>query len=107
MIAGADASYSVLAGLFPEPYLAIVRAAQRGDAEEARRLNAMLEPVWSVFRELSSLRVIYTQPNAMGLMRHAPPRPILPLQALRRCGTGPAQAGVRAVPCHLTGRTSP
>ena len=84
MIAGADAWYSVLAGLFPEPCLAIVRAAQRGDAEEARRLNAMLEPVWSVFRELSSLRVIYAQANAMGLARHAPPRPILPLRAEAR-----------------------
>ena len=79
MIAGANAWYSVLAGLYPEPCVAIVRAARRGDADEARRLNAALEPVWSLFRELSSLRVVYAMANATGLVRHDPPRPILPL----------------------------
>lgn len=39
MILGADAWYSVLGGLLPNPCVRIVRAAQAGDAEEARRIN--------------------------------------------------------------------
>jgi 4-hydroxy-tetrahydrodipicolinate synthase len=79
LIAGADAWYSVVAGLFPEIGTAIVRATGQGDAAEARRLNARLEPLWALFREFSSLRVIYASADLLGLCRTAPPRPILPL----------------------------
>jgi 4-hydroxy-tetrahydrodipicolinate synthase len=79
MIAGADVWHSVLGGLFPEPVLAIVRAAKAGDAAEARRLNARLAPIWSLFSEHSGLRVIYAAANALGVTTAAPPRPILPL----------------------------
>lgn len=79
MIAGADAWHSVLAGLFPAPVLEIRRAAQAGDAALARRLDARLAPLWSLFAELSSLRVVYAAANALGLIRAQPPRPILPL----------------------------
>jgi 4-hydroxy-tetrahydrodipicolinate synthase len=79
MIAGADVWHSVLAGLLPEPVLAVTRAAQRGDAAEARRLNAALAPFWTLFGELSGLRVAYALANALQLVRAAPPRPILPL----------------------------
>jgi len=80
MIAGADAWHSVLGGLFPEPVLAIVRAAKAGDAAEARRLNATLAPIWSLFGEFGGgLRVIYAAASALGLTNAAPPRPILPL----------------------------
>lgn len=79
MIAGADTWYSVLGGLFPEICLKIVRAAQEGHAEKARRLDAELTPIWSLFREYSSLRVIYALLELLGLCRMDPPRPILPL----------------------------
>lgn len=79
MIAGADTWYSVLGGLFPNVCLAIVRAAQRGDVAEARRLDAALAPVWRLFRQFSSLRVIYTLADLLGICRAEPPRPILPL----------------------------
>lgn len=39
LLAGGDAWYSVLAGLFPQICLEIVQAAQDGNAAEARRLN--------------------------------------------------------------------
>jgi 4-hydroxy-tetrahydrodipicolinate synthase len=81
IIAGADCWHSVLAGLCPEPVLAIVRAAQAGDAAQARRLNAKLAPIWALFVELSGLRVTYAAANALGLTTAAPPRPILPLGA--------------------------
>ena len=80
MIAGADSWYSVFGGLFPREALAITRAA-KADPAEARRLNARLEPLWSLFRELSSLRIMYAAANALGLTDAQPPRPVLPLSS--------------------------
>ncbi|GGF67114.1 dihydrodipicolinate synthase family protein [Azorhizobium oxalatiphilum] len=79
LIAGGDAWFSVMGGLFPHTALALTRAAQGGDATEARALNARLEPLWALFRELSSLRVMYAAAGILGLTQAEPPRPILPL----------------------------
>jgi 4-hydroxy-tetrahydrodipicolinate synthase len=79
LIAGADAWYSVVAGLFPQVALEIVRAVQRGEAAEARRLDGRLGPLWALFRHYSSLRVIYACADLLDLCHAAPPRPILPL----------------------------
>jgi 4-hydroxy-tetrahydrodipicolinate synthase len=89
MIAGGDVWHSVAAGLFPEPALAMCRAAQAGDAAEARRLNARLAPLWDLFTQFSGLRVVYAAANLIGLADAAPPRPILPL-------SGEARAKVEA-----------
>ena len=79
MLAGADAWHSVLGGIFPVTSVALCRAAQSGDAAETRRLNARLEPVWKLFRELTGLRLAYAAANILGLTAAQPPRPILPL----------------------------
>lgn len=79
LIAGGDAWYSVAAGLFPNACLAIVRAAQSGNAAEARRLDAAMAPLWALFKEFSSLRVMYAAADIKGICAAAPPRPILPL----------------------------
>ena len=79
LIAGADTWYGVLAGLFPQNCGEIVRAVRRGDADEARRLDARLAPIWDLFRAHSSLRVMYACANALGITQAVPPRPILPL----------------------------
>jgi 4-hydroxy-tetrahydrodipicolinate synthase len=79
LIAGGHAWYSVLAGLFPRISMALVQAVQNGDAAEARRLNERLDPLWCLFREFSSLRVIYASADLLGICRAEPPRPILPL----------------------------
>jgi 4-hydroxy-tetrahydrodipicolinate synthase len=84
LLAGADAWYSVVAGLFPHASVALVRAAQSGDAAAARRLNASLEPLWALFKEFSSLRVIYACADLLGICRAEPPRPILPLSGAAR-----------------------
>lgn len=84
LLAGAEAWYSVAGGLVPEPCLAIVRAVQRGDAAEARRLDAALRPLWALFREFSSLRVAYAAADLLGLCHAEPPRPILPLRGAAR-----------------------
>jgi 4-hydroxy-tetrahydrodipicolinate synthase len=84
LIAGGDAWYSVVAGLLPQISMTIVRAVQDGDVAEARRLNARLDPLWSLFKEFSSLRVIYASADLLGICRAAPPRPILPLSDAAR-----------------------
>ncbi len=86
MLAGADAWYSVAGGLFPNLAMQILAAIQNPD--EARRLNARLKPLWELFIEFSSLRVMYAAANLLGICRAVPPRPILPLAeaAQRRVG---------------------
>ncbi|MFW7340925.1 dihydrodipicolinate synthase family protein [Pollutimonas sp. H1-120] len=90
LLAGGEAWYSVAAGLFPEPCLAIVRAAQAGQADRARSLNAAMEPLWSLFRRFTSLRVMYAAANSLGVTQAEPPLPIRPL-------SGPDHVLVQAV----------
>jgi 4-hydroxy-tetrahydrodipicolinate synthase len=85
LLAGGDAWYSVLAGLFPQVCMEIVEAVQNGNAAEARRLNVYLQPIWDLFKEFSSLRVVYAIAELRGICRAEPPRPILPLpESVRR-----------------------
>jgi 4-hydroxy-tetrahydrodipicolinate synthase len=79
LLAGGDAWYCVAAGLFPKSCLAIARAAQAGNADEARRLNGAMQPLWDLFKQFSSLRVMYAAAEQMGLTDAKPPRPVLPL----------------------------
>jgi 4-hydroxy-tetrahydrodipicolinate synthase len=89
MLAGGDAWYSVVGGLFPKLGMEILSAVRAADGSEARRLNARLKPLWDLFTEFSSLRVMYAAVNLLGICRAAPPRPILPLPeaAQRRVGS--------------------
>lgn len=82
ILAGGVAWYSVVGGLLPEPTLRLARAAQAGDAAEVARINGLFEPLWAVFRELSSYRVVHAGAKALGLTRADPPRPILPLSGV-------------------------
>jgi len=73
---GCEAWYSVIGGLFPRTALAITRAAQAGDRQEASRLSARLQPLWAQFSQHGgSLRVIATAAELRGLVE----RPVLPL----------------------------
>lgn len=79
LLAGADAFYSVAAGLLPKPALALTRAAIAGDADEAHRLDAAFDPLWSLFKEFGSFRVMYAIGAELDLFHAAPPRPVLPI----------------------------
>lgn len=81
MIAGGTTWYSVAGGLFPSECLKIVRAIQSGQKDEARMLNARLQPLWKLFMEHGGLRVVYAAANLLGLSQKQPPRPILPLSS--------------------------
>ncbi|WP_299844927.1 dihydrodipicolinate synthase family protein [uncultured Jannaschia sp.] len=79
LLAGSDAWFSVVAGLLPEPALQLTRAAQASEAEEARQIDAAFAPLWSLFRQFGSFRVMYALADTLGLGTFAPPRPLLPL----------------------------
>lgn len=79
LLAGADAWYSVVAGLLPGPALALTRAARAGDADTTARLDAAFAPLWSLFRAHGGFRVMYTMADLLGLARLEPHRPVLPL----------------------------
>ncbi|MCV9908053.1 dihydrodipicolinate synthase family protein [Brucella sp. HL-2] len=81
LLAGADAFYSVAAGLLPVQSLALARASQSGNQKEAERLNAAFEPLWELFKTFGSFRVMYVITDLLGLAKIEPPRPILPLAA--------------------------
>ena len=84
VLAGSAAWYSVIGGLLPRPSLALMRAAQVGDAAEVRRMDATFQPLWDLFKQHGSLRVVYAAANLMGLTDAQPPRPILPLGTAER-----------------------
>ncbi|GAC1041887.1 dihydrodipicolinate synthase family protein [Rhizobium sp. No.120] len=84
LLAGADAWYSVIAGLLTAEALALTRAAQAGNVAEAERLDQKFQPLWSLFKEFGSFRVMYAIAEALDLCRVDPPRPILPLSAAEK-----------------------
>ena len=81
LLAGADGWYSVVAGLFPKPAAALTRAAAQGDVAESRRLDALLAPLWDLFKTHGSLRVIFAAAGLLKLTDALPPRPLLPLSS--------------------------
>ncbi|MFC7739139.1 dihydrodipicolinate synthase family protein [Roseomonas sp. GCM10028921] len=96
VLAGGVAWYSVIGGLLPRPSLALMRAAQAGNAAEVHRLNAAFGPLWDLCKQHGSLRVVYAAANLLGLTGAQPPRPILPLGAAERGRTENALAALDA-----------
>lgn len=83
--AGCDAWYSVIGGVLPATALAITRAAQAGNAQEATRLSERLHPIWELFSEYGgSLRVVAAAAELQGLVEH----PCLPLPLKALSGEG-------------------
>lgn len=73
--AGCDVWYSALGGLLPELILPIVKASWNGQQDEVSQLSSKLNPIWDLFRQHGSLRVIATIAEIMGLVE----TPCLPL----------------------------
>ncbi|MFD8514456.1 dihydrodipicolinate synthase family protein [Streptomyces antimycoticus] len=83
--AGCDAWFSVIAGTFPEPALTITRAAQSGDAERARAESRRLQPLWDLFAQYGSLRVVAEAAAHIGLTSpHSLPLPLRGLEVEER-----------------------
>ena len=85
-ISGCDAWYSVIGGTLPGVALEITRAAQRGDADEARAASGRLAPLWDLFADFGgSLRVTAAVAEILGLVRlRSLPLPIQGLDEVQR-----------------------
>lgn len=79
LLAGADAWFSVVAGLLPGPALALARAAGSGNAGLADRMDRAFQPLWALFRQFGSFRVMYALAELLDDDGIAPLRPVLPL----------------------------
>lgn len=64
--AGCELWYSVMGGLFPRTARALVQASRSGQSERGLEESARLEPLWALFREYGSLRVIATAAEILG-----------------------------------------
>jgi len=64
--AGCELWYSVMGGLFPRTARALVQASRSGQSERGLEELARLEPLWALFREYGSLRVIATAAEILG-----------------------------------------
>ena len=80
--AGCDAWYSVIGGLYPRTALALTRAAQAGDTQQADALSSALELLWALYREYGgSLRVAATIAEVTGkVSQPCLPQPLKALQ---------------------------
>lgn len=83
--AGCDLWYSVLGGLFPQTALALTRAALSGDSDHAQQLSRRLAPLWEMFNQHGSLRVVAAAAELLGHVS-APclPAPLRALNAAER-----------------------
>ena len=79
LLQGADIWFSVIGGLLPVASMKLTTAAMAGDAAEVARINALFEPLWVLFQEFGSLRVVYAAMNILGLSQAQPHLPILPI----------------------------
>lgn len=67
--AGCDVWYTAVGGTLPSPMLTITRAALYGEAEQASKLSAQLQPLCDLFAEFGgSLRVIAAIAEHLGLV---------------------------------------
>jgi 4-hydroxy-tetrahydrodipicolinate synthase len=79
LLEGADAWYSVVAGLLPRITLELARSAQAGDRNGATERDLRFQPLWDAFKAFGSLRVMYALHDLVAPGRATPPRPLLPL----------------------------
>jgi 4-hydroxy-tetrahydrodipicolinate synthase len=82
LLAGADAWYSVLGGIYPATCLRLTRACQTGDKAEAERIDAILQPIWALFKTHTSYRVVHLAAILAGIANARPTRPVLPLSGV-------------------------
>ena len=83
--AGCDAWYSAVAGTLPDPALQIMRAVREGRPEDAASESAKLSPLWELFAEHGSLRIIAAAAEHLGLApQNCLPLPVRGLEEAER-----------------------
>jgi dihydrodipicolinate synthase/N-acetylneuraminate lyase len=82
LIAGCDVWYSVIGGTLPTLALAITRMALSGDHSAAAAESTRLQPLWAMFAEHGSYRVVAAIAEQLGLVAAGSlPRPVRGLDA--------------------------
>ncbi|WP_411342962.1 dihydrodipicolinate synthase family protein [Paenibacillus sp. WLX1005] len=80
LVAGCDVWYSVLGGLFPEISLEITSLAQQGNVAAAHELSNTLQPLWTLFQQFGSLRIVTALAVIQGwISEPGLPLPLLPV----------------------------
>lgn len=97
LLAGAATWYSVVAGLLPVPAVQLTRAAQSGDKAATAALDVTFAPLWALFRQYSSLRVMYAIAEELGLPAGLPPAPLKPIPSKARDAVAQALGGLRKI----------
>lgn len=81
MNAGCDLWYSVIGGIFPEVCQQIIRLSESEDAALAIRQSEKLQPLWALFSQYGSLRVVASIAHKIGLTDETNlPKPLLSLK---------------------------
>lgn len=94
--AGCDAWYSVIGGLLPDLALSLTRAAQAGNASAALEISERAAPLWRLFAEFGSIRVVAALAEHLGLCGAGSlPLPIRGLTAPQRGRVAAAAAELR------------
>lgn len=79
LLAGADGWFSVVAGLLPREAMQLTRAAMAANVEEVNRIDQAFNPLWAIFKEFGSFRVMYALANRLDGDVIEPLRPVKPL----------------------------
>jgi 4-hydroxy-tetrahydrodipicolinate synthase len=79
LLAGADGWFSVVAGLLPREAMQLTRAAMAANVEEVNRIDQAFNPLWALFKEFGSFRVMYALANRLDGDVIEPLRPVKPL----------------------------
>lgn len=83
--AGCDAWYSAVAGTLPEPAVRITRAVAEGRFDDATAESDRMAPLWELFAEHGSVRVIAAVAEHLGLVpQSCLPLPVRGLDAVDR-----------------------
>lgn len=84
MNAGCDLWYSVIGGIFPEVCQQIIRLSESEDPALAIEQSEKLQPLWALFSQYGSLRVVASIAHKIGLTDETNlPEPLLSLKGVQ------------------------
>ena len=77
LLAGAHAWFSVVGGILPVPAARLAAAAMAQDRESVQAYEQALAPLWALFQQYGSFRVVYAIAQLLRLTDAVPPLPVL------------------------------
>jgi 4-hydroxy-tetrahydrodipicolinate synthase len=77
LLAGAHAWFSVFGGILPVPAARLAAAAMAQDRAGVQACEQSLAPLWALFQQYGSFRVVYAIAQLLRLTDAVPPRPVM------------------------------